>query len=344
MKKYILLFLIFVLFLLPASLSAGESNGFDFEKIFYMSKLREKEGIESLRKNAGKIDILAPQVYVVSSDLNVSGGLVEEVKQLVLENNMKVMPLIANANFNRITMHNLLVSETAKDRVIDFLVAEAIKENYIGWQFDFEHIDYRDRDLFSEFVEKTAEALHKNNLILSVAVVVRRTDYEDTDFYRNWSGVFDYKRIAEAVDFVSVMTYDDPSSQGPPASLPFVKKSLEYLKDKIPPEKLSMGIPLYYWGWTLNPLKKVRSDGTFQRVVLTWLKYPVISGFDETLGVPWYVYLYGKTICAVFYEDARSFNLKFDIIKQNNFRGFSAWVLGIEDPAIWESLWGALQF
>jgi len=113
---------------------------------------------------------------------------------------------------------------------------------------------------------------------------------------------------------------------------------LDYLKGKIPAEKLSMGIPLYYWGWTLNPLKKVRSDGSFQRVLNTKAKYFTIEGFDENLGVPWYVYLYNTTICAVFYENARSFELKLDIARENNFRGFSAWVLGIEDPGIWNIL------
>jgi spore germination protein YaaH len=27
-----------------------------------------------------------------------------------------------------------------------------------------------------------------------------------------------------------------------------------------------------------------------------------------------------------------------DVIKENNFRGFSAWVLGVENPEIWSAL------
>lgn len=338
MKKFLFIFLIIPLILFPGFLSADQSADFGMERLFYVSNLREKEGIESLKQHADKIDILAPQMYGVTSSLTIAGGLSAELREVIKENNMKVMPLIANSNFRQDVIHNLLTSPEAQDKIIGGLVYLAQKNNYIGWQFDFENINYLDRELFSQFVEKTAAELHKNNFILSVAVVIRDQDYQDTYFYKNWSGVFDYKRIADAVDFVSVMTYDDQDSKGPPASLPFVKKMLAYLEDKIPPEKLSMGIPLYYWGWTLNPLKKVRADGTYQRVQNTKANYFTIEGFDEDLGVPWYVYLYGKTVCAVFYENARSFELKLDLAKQNNFRGFSAWVLGIEDPAIWNSL------
>lgn len=338
MKKYFFIFLILVLFLFPGFSLADQNNSFDLERIFYMSNLREKEGIESLKKNADKIDILASQMYRVTSSLTIAGGLSAELKKIISENKIKVMPLIANAGFRQNIMHNLLVSESAQDKIIQGLIYLAEKNNYIGWQFDFENINYKDRDLYSQFVEKTAKELHKNNLILSVAVVVRHADYEDTYFYKNWSGVFDYKRIADAVDFVSVMTYDDQDSKGPPASIPFVKKSLDYLRDKIPPEKLSMGVPLYYWGWTINPLKKVIADGTYQRVINTKAKYFTIEGFNENLGSPWYVYLYNNTVCAVFYENARSFGLKLDIARENNFRGFSAWVLGIEDPGIWTLL------
>jgi hypothetical protein len=44
----------------------GQKN---IENIFYMSELKEKEGIASLLENAGKIDILAPQFYGVSPEL-----------------------------------------------------------------------------------------------------------------------------------------------------------------------------------------------------------------------------------------------------------------------------------
>ena len=308
------------------------------ERIFYMSQLRRKEGIESLKKNANKIDVIAPQFYAVTDKLELAGGLDDELKQIISQKNLKVMPLVANQDFEQSTIHNLLVSEKAQDFIVKGLVHLAEKNNYIGWQFDFENISYLDRDLYSAFVEKTAEALHEKGLILSVAAVSRSVDYEDTNAFKNWSGVFDYERLAKAVDFISIMTYDDPNSVGPVASLPFVNSVLNYLKDKIPPQKLSLGIPLYYWGWQAEPLKRITASGTYRRLSGIMEDFTCSYGFDESLGNSWVAYFWEDNQYVLWVQDKKTFENRLDIVKQNNLLGFSAWVLGIEDPAIWSAL------
>ena len=308
------------------------------EKIFYMSRLREKEGIESLKNYTDKIDIIAPQFYEVSADLKLNGGIDPELQGIVRQKGLKVMPLVANTGFKQNVIHNLLLSEAAQNEVVDSLVAEAKKENYIGWQFDFENISYLDKNLYSAFVEKAAESMHKNGLILSVAAVSRSADYENSDMFKNWSGVFDYARIAKAVDFVSLMTYDDPKSVGPVASLPFIDDVLAYVAGKIPPEKLSLGIPLYNWGWSTDPLKKITADGTYDGLLYIKGNFEHDLGFDEALGSAWLSYLWEDKQYKIWYQDKRGFEKKLDIIKQKSFRGFSAWVLGVEDPEIWSVL------
>jgi len=325
-----------VLFTLPLFCSAREN-------IFYMSQLREKEGIISLKNNSEKIDIIAPQFYAVSAKLGLTGGLSSELKKTIrqaqLKNkNLKVMPLVANAGFKQSIIHSLLVSPKQQDAIINGLVYLAKKNSYIGWQFDFENISYLDKDLFSAFVEKTAKALHKNNLILSVAVVSRSVDYEDTDAFKNWGGVFDYARLAKAVDFISLMTYDDPESVGPVASLPFINKVLNYVKDKIPSEKLSLGIPLYYWGWSTEPFKKITTSGTYSRLLGIISNFSHSINFDASLGAACLTYNWQNKQYQLWYQDKQGFESRTDIIKQNNFRGFSAWVLGVEDPEIWTAL------
>jgi spore germination protein YaaH len=351
MKKYFLLFIASLFFVAPFLCLAEQqeilvqNNAlFTGEKIFYMSQNKEKQGIASLQKNVDKIDILAPQFYAINSKLKLVGGLSDNLKKTISDlseqagKKIKVMPLVANAGFNQKIMHNFLLSQTAQDEAIKGFVSIAIKEKYIGWQFDFENINYLDKDLYSAFVEKTAKALHENGLILSVAAVSRSVDYEDTDFFKNWGGAFDYKRIADAVDFISLMTYDDPNSSGPVASLPFIDKTLDYVKDKIPPEKLSFGIPLYNWNWSKSPFKRVNGSGTYDGLIYIKSSFDHKSGFDEALGSSWLTYVWESKQYQVWYQDKKSFEDKLDIINQNKFRGFSAWVLGVEDPEIWSAL------
>jgi len=346
MKRIFLIFIFFSFFVTPGFCLPSEALAKDGaqENIFYMSELKEKQGIVSLKKNADKIDVVAPQVYGISSKLKLGGGLSANLKKAILQaktknKNIKVMPLVANYAFRQDIMHNLLVSPKAQDEVIKSLVAEAKKEKYIGWQFDFENISYLDKDLYSAFVEKTAKSLHENNLILSVAAVSRSVDYENTDGYKNWSGAFDYERLAKAVDFISLMTYDDFNSVGPVASLPFVNDVLNYVKGKIPPEKLSFGIPLYNWGWRVNPFKKISASGTYDGLLYIKKNFESKTGWDEALGAAWLSYFWQNKQYQIWYQDKKTFESKLEIISQNNFRGFSAWVLGVEDPQIWDTLY-----
>ncbi|OGZ79050.1 MAG: hypothetical protein A2312_02155 [Candidatus Staskawiczbacteria bacterium RIFOXYB2_FULL_32_9] len=308
------------------------------ERIFYTNSAKEKEAILSIKKNYKKIDVLAPQSYVLNANLKLVGGPSKELKKVIKDYNFKTMPLVTNGVFEQEIIHNLLINNKAQDNFISDLIKIAKKEKYIGWQYDFENISYLDRDLYSLFVEKTFQEFKNNNLILSIAVVTRLTDFEDTDAFKNWSGVFDYKRLSDSADFISVMTYDDPSSQGPVASLPFVNSCLKYLKNKIPAEKLSLGVPLYYWSWQLNPAKKINYGGNYNRLLDIMASNKHITGFDATLGSAWMTYYYKNKQYAFWYTDKKTIQLRMEIIKQNNLRGFSAWVLGVEDPAIWQAI------
>lgn len=339
MRKILLFLVGFFLTLSPVCYA----QDYSLERIFYLPKYNAVNGVESLEKNWENIDILAPQYHTVSfvgNSAKITGNFGPKLKQAIKDHNLKVMPLVANSNFSQSLMHKLLLFEKEQDRVIAGLVYLAKRDKYIGWQFDFENISYKDRDLFSAFVERTYKSFKKNKLILSVAAITRTVDYEDTNAFKNWGGVYDYKRIANSSDFISLMAYDDPNSVGPVASTDYVNGVLEYMKDKIPAEKLSLGVPLYYWKWE-NPstssgqVKKLGS-GLYKNVLLIQDKYAFTTGFDEKLGVSWLDYVFNDKQYKIWFEDAKSFQAKMQIAKNNNLRGFSAWLLGGEDPAIWK--------
>lgn len=326
----------FSLIFLLCFTKTGEAKANGYEKLFYI--VDGKNGIESLKKNVKLIDIIAPQSYTVAADLTISGSVNSEIKTIAKNNGIKIIPLIVNAGFSQKIIHSILTAgDETQNRIINFMIAEAKKNNYSGWQFDFEHIYYTDKDLYTRFVKKTFEAFKKNNLSLSVAAVARINE-EETDFYKNWSGVFDYAKLAKTLDFISIMTYDDPNSKGPVASMPFVKGVHEYLKGKIPAEKLSLGVPFYYWGWSVEPFVRVRSGGTYERLQYLRSSYKTTGGFNSILEVPYLKYWSSGKEYIVWHEDAKSFGSKFDFLKKNNLRGFSAWVLGLENPGIWNVL------
>ena len=54
-------------------------------------------------------------------------------------------------------------------------------------------------------------------------------------------------------------------------------------------------------------------------------------------GQTWVSYNYNGVNYTIWAENAESFQRKLDNIKQAGLRGYSAWVLGDEDPKVWEA-------
>ena len=62
-----------------------------------------------------------------------------------------------------------------------------------------------------------------------------------------------------------------------------------------------------------------------------------INWLDEQ-KVPFTFFENGGLFEYIFFENAQSFQHKLDLVKQNNLRGFSVWVIGNENPEIWKIL------
>ncbi|MCX6720162.1 MAG: hypothetical protein NTV36_03600, partial [Candidatus Staskawiczbacteria bacterium] len=109
-------FYFFAIFIFFPAVSYGAD--FNVEKIFYMPSFNAEKGVESLNKNWQKIDILAPQMHVVEftkTGAKITGGFGPKLKKAISDYNIKVMPLVANANFSQNTMHKLLTSSFEQD-------------------------------------------------------------------------------------------------------------------------------------------------------------------------------------------------------------------------------------
>jgi spore germination protein YaaH len=329
MNKKIFIFILLVTFILPVETFAAQNIFYYFENLY---------GLDSFKKNSRQIDVFAPQVYEVGYDLQVS-KLTSKGKKAIKEAKKKgaeIMPLIVNDDFSKILMSDILINEPAQEKIIDFMIREAKKQKFIGWQFDFENINHLDRDLYTKFVKKTYEKLKAEKLQFSVAVVVRSSDYNRNDKNQDWSSAYDYEELAKYSDFLSLMTYDDPRSIGPVASLPYVNRVLDYMVTKAPAEKLSLGIPFYCWQWQNG----VRAGATTYK--LAEKNYRKGSNrertFDEFLGAEKFQFTKGHADFVIWCDSVESVKIKNEIIEDRGLAGFSAWALGQEDPATWRYL------
>jgi len=329
-KKTSLSVLLLIL-VLPTPILANENLFYYFDNV---------NGLKSFKAHSSEIDIVAPQVYEVGYDLKVSTPNSKQKKLLREAKNRdsKVMPLLVNKSFDKVLMSDILINDKAQDDIITFLIKEAKNKKYIGWQFDFENINHLDRALYTAFVKKTYKKLQAENLQLSVAVVVRDHDYDITSKIQDWSSAYEYKNLAADSDFLTLMSYDDPLSIGPTASLPYVNRILDYMLKQAPSEKLSLGIPAYCWQWQDGEKVASVTYALAEKAYKKVNKKNKERGFDDDLGVEYFKFLREGVQNEIWCDNAKSFEIKDSLITEKGLRGFSVWALGQEDKNVWKYL------
>jgi spore germination protein len=178
------------------------------------------------------------------------------------------------------------------------------------------------------------------NLQFSVAVIPRSKPYDSQSKDQDWSSGYDFKKIGENSDFISIMSYDDPYSVGPVASLPYTQKILSYMLTQVPGPKISLGIPLYCWKWDTDT--NIRVGSLTQKLASAEYakgnKKTKTKEYDEVLGATKYTYTKDGNNYATWCESEESLQAKFDLINKYSLRGFSAWAIGQENTWFWSFL------
>jgi len=331
--------------------SPRQSSAQALERLFYY--IDREDSYASLVKNIDQITVLGPQVYTVDSLGIVFGELDSRVLALAKAHRVKVMPLVVNESFNQPALRKLLADTAARSRATRSLVSLCQQNGYWGIQFDIENVNIQDRDLLTAWYRETASALHRGGFTLSIAVVHRTEDNAGpTGYHRflqdSWRAGYDLAALGQAGDFISLMTYSEHTRRTPPgpvASLGWMRDNIEYFLKYVPREKLSLGIPTYgdHWYTRADQTIPERARSWSETVGWTWgssiaERHGAAMQWDSVAGVPYAFFDNGGVYEWVFLENARSFREKMDLARSSRLRGFSVWVLGPEDPAIWEYL------
>lgn len=306
--------------------------------------MSDTRGMESLAEHASQITVVAPQSYWVEKDGVATGDLPSPLKEVAARTRLPVMPLIFNRGFDRGTVTALLHDPEAQRRAVAYMAYHAWRENLVGFQIDIENIDPADRQLFTAFVRAAADRLHQEGRLLSVALVPKfsdqfpRPDLPDHPTMGEWAAAYDYRALGKIADFVTLMTYDHfnrSTPAGPIAGYGWVKKALAYAEERIPPQKLLLGIPLYGREWTEAGDSISSRSLTAEMVHELRRRWRTRTQWDEQWRSPWFQVKRGRTTHTVWFENAESWSQKLNLVRDDRLRGFAAWRLGFEGPEFW---------
>ena len=241
---------------------------------------------------------------------------------------LTLTPFGPDGNFNNTLISSVVNNTAYADNLIQNLLTLMGQKGYQGIDIDFEFILATDRDAFTEFVRRIADAMRANGYHTSVALAPKTSADQRGLLYEGK----DYRALGEVADHVLLMTYEWGYTYGPPmavAPINQVRRVVEYALTEIPAEKIDLGIPNYGYDWPLPYERGVTEATTIGNVqaVRIAVREGVEIQFDEVARSPYFRYLDNNTGIKreVWFEDVRSLQAKFDLIKEFNLRGAGYW-------------------
>ncbi|TCT16309.1 spore germination protein [Natranaerovirga pectinivora] len=281
---------------------------------------------------------------IFSYEMNPDGTLRqindEEAIQAALANDVYPIMVITNledGQFSQDLATTVLQSDELQNVLLQETLAIMEARGYAGVDFDLEYLGEINREQYNEFLRRAVELFNPLGYSVSTALAPK--------YYPDQPGILyeghDYEAQGQIVDYIYFMTYEWGWSGGPPrpvAPINEVRRVIEYAASVVPNDKIMMGIPLYGYDWTLpyepgGPFARSLSP---QRALEIAREYGVEIEYDEDAQAPFFTYIdEDGNSHIVWFEDARSIQAKFDLVKELGLRGFYYWVLGRDFPQNW---------
>jgi spore germination protein len=344
------IFCLIFFFLITSSVFAFENLAYTWRG--YPNQVKESErAAKDLALHAQQIDIFSSEAYHIDQTGKVSGSLNPTMLKTARDTNMKIMPLVGNTDFDQGTAHIFLTNSEAQNKAIATILELCQRNHFYGIQIDFEGMSAADKNTFSHFYIKIADALHQHGFKVSSAIIPTLTEQTDTEYlvrrHKNWSGVYDYKVLAQYSDFITLMTYDqhgEPTTPGSVSGNLWNEAIIQYALQYIPADKISLGVPLHsaYWysGVTdaSQHIHSISIDITYSKAQTILQQNHASLTWDTQAQVHYAIYNRHFLNEYLFLEDAASFKSKLALVEKYKLRGLSDWCLGEEDQNIWEFL------
>lgn len=295
--------------------------------------------IPIVREDGEHLTYLSPFAYLIREDGSLQPIRDDEAIAAAYEE--RVVPMMSVTNFTATTKgenlaHQVLSNPVLVNNLLENIVRIMKEKRYQGLNIDFENVLPADRELYNQFLQKAVDRLHLERFFVSTALAPKVSGQQAGLLYE----AHDYEAHGRIADFVVLMTYEWGWRKGPPQAispLNEIRRVLDYAVTVIPRNKIFFGFQIYARDWLL-PFVWGQEAETFsnQEAVLRAMKYNATIQYNPIAASPFFRYTdeQGRNH-EVWFEDARSAQAKFDVVKSYNLGGISYWALGYPYPQNW---------
>ncbi|WP_066308836.1 LysM peptidoglycan-binding domain-containing protein [Bacillus sp. FJAT-29814] len=319
---------------IPRAKPAIEVNAYSYQA--------PEAAAQSVNEIGGLLTYFSPFAYLIAEDGSLQPVKDDASIQASVAN--RVVPMMSVTNFTSShagsnVAHTILATPEIRGKVLTNIVAVMDRKGYKGLNIDFENVLPADRELYNQFLQMAVDRLHPKGYFVSTALAPKAGPTQAGLLYE----AHDYEAHGRIADFVVLMTYEWGYRLGPPQAISPInqmRRVVEYALSVMPAEKIFLGFQIYARDWKIPHVKGQEAE-TFspQEAIRRAIKYGANIQYDTTAQSPFFRYV-DETGQAheVWFEDARSAQAKFDMVKDYNLRGVSYWALGYPYPQNWALL------
>ncbi|KGX91506.1 glycosyl hydrolase family 18 protein [Pontibacillus marinus] len=256
------------------------------------------------------------------------------------EKGYRVWALFSNA-FEPDWTQKALSTYESRQKMIKQLLQYAEIYNLDGLNLDFENVYEQDGPKLTQFARELTPLAHEAGLVVSMDI----TFISESAM---WSKFYERKELADAVDYLMVMAYDEhwSSSQvaGSVSSLPWVKRNLNQLLQVVPHDRLILGVPLYTRLWKIEQGEngeKVSSESFTMEEAEKWMKERDLEPqYDKSTGQDYVEYqVPDKPITyKMWLENETSLAKRAQLVHQFQLAGIATWSKYFADDEAWKTL------
>ena len=301
------------------------------------------EAVYSKNPDTASIPVM-PGVNVVSPtwfELKEPDGTVQnlgssEYVNWAKNSGYQVWALFSNA-FDPDLTHEAFKNLDSRQNIIRQLLIYSQMYQLDGINLDIENVREEDGLFVTQFVREATAYFHQAGLIVSMDITFITTG--------NWSAFYEREKLAETVDYLIVMAYDEHWGSSPKAgsvaSFPWVENNLQKILEEVPNEKLILGVPLYTRLWEVKESGEISSKALKMTEVKEWLSQKGITPvYDDHSGQNYAEYYdpTTKITYQIWLEDELSLNKRAELSLKYQLKGVASWSRYFADDTAWLAL------
>lgn len=297
----------------------------------------DPRGVRELADAGTRLDVIMPDFFAFdTADGSIRSTIDPGVADALKATGAAIFPRVSNTdpagNWKADEVSTLLRRPAARTAWIDHLVEALRACGAAGVNVDIESLNPDDGQVFTNFVDELAGALHRHRLFLTVDVPM----YEDP---------YDYEALGKLADAVVLMAYDqayETSAPGPVAGQEWFEEGINDYLARVPAERLIIGMGAYGYDWKLGSKAPAESLSFAQALARASLRGATVKTDERWINS---TYRYADDQGdqhVVFFLDAVSIWNEYRAARAasggSGLAGFALWRLGFEEPGVWSLL------